>query len=141
MTPGSIVATLLWLAGSLLFRVYITRFGSYNETYGAIGGVMVLMLWLYMSGLAILFGAELNAEIEHASPHGKNPGEKVPGQKRMIGPRAARACTARLGWGGTPLRPAPAPAAASPRPTRAVARSGVLVAGLMATLFGKRIQR
>jgi membrane protein len=102
---------------------------------------MVLMLWLYMSGLAILFGAELNAEIEHASPHGKNPGEKVPGQKRMIGPRAARAGKARQGSGGPPRRPAPAPAAATPRPTRAVARSGVLVAGLMATLFGKRIQR
>jgi membrane protein len=138
MTPGSIVATLLWLAGSLLFRVYITRFGSYNETYGAIGGVMVLMLWLYMSGLAILFGAELNAEIEHASPHGKNPGEKVPGQKRMIGPRAARARKARQGSGGTPLRPAPAPAAATPRPTRSVARSGGHVAGVRATRVGKR---
>jgi membrane protein len=105
------------------------------------GGVMVVLLWLYLSGRAILLGAALTAEIEPASPHGKNPGEMVPGHNRLMGPRAARAWTARLVSGGPPLRPAPAPAAASPRPTRAVARSGVLVAGLMATLFGKRIQR
>jgi hypothetical protein len=83
----------------------------------------------------------VTAELAPAAPHAKTPGESVPAQTRMMGPRAARACMARLGSGGPPLRRAPAPAAASPRPTRAVARSGVLVAGLMATLFGKRIQR
>jgi membrane protein len=51
---------------------------------------MVLMLWLYITGLVIVVGAEMNAEIEHASPHGKAPGEKVPGQKKLIGARAAR---------------------------------------------------
>ena len=54
------------------------------------------MLWFNISGLAILVGAELNAEIEHASPHGKDPGEKVPGQKRKIGAAAARAYKERL---------------------------------------------
>ena len=49
------------------------------------------MLWFYITGLAILAGAEMNAEIEHASPHGKDPGEKVPGQKKLLGARAARA--------------------------------------------------
>ena len=54
---------------------------------------MVLMLWFYISGLVILIGAEMNAEIEHASPYGKDEGEKVPGQKRKIGPpRCARGC-------------------------------------------------
>jgi membrane protein len=90
ITPGSILATTLWLAGSLGFRAYVVNFGAYNETYGALGGVMVLMLWLYLSGLVIVVGAELNSEIEHASPHGKAPGEKVPGERRAIGPRAAR---------------------------------------------------
>jgi len=51
----------------------------------------VLMLWFYISGLVILIGAEMNAEIEHASPYGKDSGEKVPGQKRRIGTAAMRA--------------------------------------------------
>jgi membrane protein len=80
--PGSIFATILWLLTSLAFKVYVARFADYNETYGAIGGVMVLMLWFYLSGLAILVGAEMNAEIEHASPEGKNPGERVKGEHR-----------------------------------------------------------
>lgn len=88
MTPGSIVATTLWLLTSLAFKIYVTTFATYNATYGTIGGVIVLMLWLYVSSLAILVGAELNAEIEHASPYGKDPGEKVIGEKKKIGPLA-----------------------------------------------------
>ena len=90
ITPGALVATVLWLIGSLAFRFYVVNFGSYNETYGTIGGVMVLLTWLYMTGLAIIVGAEMNAEIEHASPHGKEAGEKAPGQRKTIGARAAR---------------------------------------------------
>jgi membrane protein len=95
ITPGSIVATFLWLLTSLVFRFYVTNFGSFNATYGTIAGVVVLMLWLYVSSLAILVGAELNAEIEHASPYGKDPGEKVPGEKKKIGPLAEQAWTER----------------------------------------------
>jgi membrane protein len=58
--------------------------------------VIVLLLWFYLSGLAILVGAEMNAEIEHASPYGKDPGEKVPGQKKKIGAAAARAYRERM---------------------------------------------
>ncbi len=76
ITPGSIFATVAWLLVSLGFRFYVTRFTSYNATYGAIGGAIVMMLWFYLSALAVLVGAELNAEIEHASPYGKNRGEK-----------------------------------------------------------------
>jgi membrane protein len=90
LTPGSLFATTLWLAASLGFKYYIANMTTYVETYGAIGGVMVLMLWFYISGLVILLGAELNAEIEHASPYGKDEGEKVPGQKRKIGPARMR---------------------------------------------------
>ena len=89
ITPGSVLATILWIVASLAFRFYVTNFASYNETYGAIGGVMVLLLWFYVSGIALLIGAELNAEIEHASPYGKDVGEKVPGEKKKIGPAAA----------------------------------------------------
>jgi membrane protein len=85
ITPGSVLATFLWLLISLGFKFYVTNFGSYNATYGAIGGVIVTMLWFYVSSLALLTGAELNAEIEHASPYGKDPGEKEPGEKKKIG--------------------------------------------------------
>ncbi len=95
LTPGSVLATLLWLAASLGFKYYVANWGQYTETYGLIGAVMILLLWFYLSGLVILLGAEMNAEIEHASPHGKDPGEKIPGQKRLIGPRAMRAWLAR----------------------------------------------
>jgi membrane protein len=80
--PGAHVATLLWLTISIGFRFYVTNFGHFNRTYGAIGAVIVLLLWFYLSGLVLLFGAELNSEIEHASPFGKAEGEKVPGEHR-----------------------------------------------------------
>ena len=91
ITPGAIAATVLWLVVSLAFKVYVANFTDYNASYGAIGGVILLMLWFYLSSLAILAGAELNAEIEHASPWGKPPGEKSPAGRTMIGRRAARA--------------------------------------------------
>jgi membrane protein len=95
ITPGAILATALWLIGSLGFKIYVAQFADYNETYGSLGGVVVLMLWFYVSSLAILVGAEMNAEIEHASPHGKDAGEKVPGQKKRLGAAAARAFAQR----------------------------------------------
>jgi len=95
LTPGSTLATLLWLLISLGFKVYVAHFSSYNATYGTIGGVIVLMLWFYVSALAFLAGAELNAEIEHASPYGKDPGEKVAGEKKKIGRAAERAWAER----------------------------------------------
>jgi membrane protein len=91
ITPGSLAATLLWLIGSLAFRFYAVNFGNYEASYGALGGVILLLLWFYLSGLVIVIGAEMNAEIEHASPWGKAPGEKVPGQRKKIGAAAARA--------------------------------------------------
>lgn len=87
ITPGSVTAATLWLLMSLGLRWYVSQFGTYQRTYGAIGGVILALLWLYYSGLTLLLGAELNATIEHASLYGKNPGEKVP--KRPATPPAA----------------------------------------------------
>ena len=101
ITPGALVGTSLWVLVSLAFKVYVANFGNYNATYGAMGGVAILLLWFYFSSLAILVGAEMNAEIEHASPYGKEPGEKVPGQRKKIGLAAARAYKKRLD-AGTP---------------------------------------
>jgi membrane protein len=133
ITPGALVATLLWLLGSLAFRFYVVNFGAYNETYGAIGGVMVLLTWLYLTGLAIIIGAEMNAEIEHASPHGKDVGEKAPGERKAIGPRAARRSSGRRPVGGTRLQ-----VPEQPSPRIAVGRAGAVVGGLVALLFGRR---
>ena len=67
ITPGSAVALLSWLSMSLGLRFYVNHFGSYNATYGSIGGVILLMLWLYWSGVALLVGAELDSVIDHAA--------------------------------------------------------------------------
>ena len=91
ITPGSILATALWLLISLGFKFYIANFTSYTATYGLIGGAIVLMLWFYVSAFAVLIGAELNAEIEHTSPYGKEPGERGAGEKRKLGVVAERA--------------------------------------------------
>lgn len=66
VTPGALVATGLWLLASIGFRTYVQNFSNYSDLYGAIGGVIVLMLWFYLCGFALLIGAELNAEIEKA---------------------------------------------------------------------------
>jgi membrane protein len=67
ITPGSILTTVLWIAFSMGFRLYVTRVGDYTATYGALAGAAILLLWLYLSGLALLIGGELNSEIEHAA--------------------------------------------------------------------------
>jgi membrane protein len=95
LTPGAVLATILWLLASLGFKYYVAAWGRYTETYGLIGAVMILLLWFYLSGLAILLGAEVNATLEHASSRGKNFGEKVPGERRRIGVAAMRQWIAR----------------------------------------------
>jgi membrane protein len=90
LVPGTVFATLVWLSASLGFRFYVVNITHYTETYGALGGAMVLLLWFYLSGFVLLMGAVMNAKIEHAAPVGKNPGEKVEGQKRRIGPAVMR---------------------------------------------------
>jgi len=143
LTPGSVFATLLWLVGSLGVRVYVTNFASYNETYGTVGGVMVLLVWLYISGLCVVAGAEMNAEIARASVRGKAPGEQVPGRKKVVGARTVRDVAGRqyhsTGSGlaaGAP--PASGPARAGSFET--FARIGVVVTGVVAALFGTRLK-
>jgi membrane protein len=91
ITPGAVAATVLWLVFSLIFKIYIANFTDYEASYGSVGAVIVVLLWFYCSGIAILTGAELNSEIEHASPYGKAPGQKNAQGKRLLGARAARA--------------------------------------------------
>lgn len=67
---GAVVGTSLWIAATLLFRFYVTNFGSYDRTYGFIGGVIVLLLWLYLTALTILFGGEVAATMEQCRRSG-----------------------------------------------------------------------
>ena len=64
VSPGGLVAVVIWLLGSAGFALYVAHFGSYNKTYGSIAAVIVFLVWLYLSNTAILLGAELNAELE-----------------------------------------------------------------------------
>jgi len=82
---GAVVATVLWLIASAGFSFYVNNFGSYNKTYGALAGVIVLNLWLYISCMAILFGAELNAELEAQTKKDSTTGPEKP-----LGRRGAR---------------------------------------------------
>lgn len=66
VTPGALAGFLLWILASVAFRIYLHFFNSYSATYGSVGAVIILMLWLYLTGAAILIGGELNSEIKHA---------------------------------------------------------------------------
>jgi membrane protein len=70
VTPGAVAATSLWLLVSLLFKVYVAKLTDYEGSHGAVSGVIVLMLWLYVAGHRHPDRCEVNAGIEHASPYG-----------------------------------------------------------------------
>jgi len=77
ITPGSIIGSALLIAASVGFSFYVSNFSDYTATYGSIGAVIILLLWLYLAGLVILLGSEVNALLEHYNPAGKNKGEKT----------------------------------------------------------------
>jgi membrane protein len=90
ITPGALIATLLWLIASLGFRYYVVNFGNYEEAYGTLGGIILTLLWFYITALVMVLGAEMNAEIHRASPWGHNPGPRIMGEKKRIGLAASR---------------------------------------------------
>lgn len=78
---GAVVGTLLWSGATVGFRVYVAHFGSYSETYGFVGGIIVLLLWLYLTGLAILFGGEVAATLEQVWNEDWEVGQPPPDQE------------------------------------------------------------
>lgn len=76
ISPGAVLATVMWLLFSLAFSTYVNNFGSYNETYGTLAGVVVLLLYSYYTAFIFLVGAEVNQVIEDAAPDGKDSGER-----------------------------------------------------------------
>lgn len=81
---GAGVATVVWIIGSIAFSIYVQNFGSYNETYGSIGAVIVLLMWFWLSAFIVLLGAELNAEMEHQTER-----DTTRGEPRAMGERDA----------------------------------------------------
>jgi membrane protein len=75
ITPGSVIGTALWMLATWGFGLYVSHFGSYDATYGSIGGVIILLTWFYISAAIFLLGGKLNAVLEHLSVHGKEPGQ------------------------------------------------------------------
>ena len=75
---GAVIVTVIWALVSIGFAIYVDRFGSYDKTYGAIAGVIVLMLWLYLTCYLVLLGAEINSEAEHQTAHDTTTGEPEP---------------------------------------------------------------
>jgi membrane protein len=83
ITPGAIAGVALWLAVSFALKAYLHFFDRYSATYGSLGAVIILLLWFYVSGASLLFGAEINSVIEDAAaaegqPEAKLKGEKAP---------------------------------------------------------------
>jgi membrane protein len=79
LTPGGVVAVIAWIVASAAFGVYVANFGSYNKTYGSLGAIIIFLVWLWLSNVAILFGAELNAEIARGRQiEAGHPAEREP---------------------------------------------------------------
>jgi membrane protein len=85
VSPGAIVATFLWVVASIGFTLYVANFNSYNKTYGSLGGVIILLTWLYISSLVVLLGAVINAQSEKQTRTGSTEGPPRP-----MGHRGAR---------------------------------------------------
>jgi membrane protein len=90
ITPGSVVAVVIWAAASLGFSFYVAKFGSYEVSYGALGGTIIFFLWSWISSMAVLLGAEINAIIEHRSPEGKRTGAKSMDDKGSDVPKTVK---------------------------------------------------
>ena len=145
VTPGSVVAVVLWLIVSFGFKTYLSYFNSYSATYGSLGAVIILMLWFYFTGAAILIGGEINSEIEHAmaergAPDAKERGEKSPEGGKREAASGARASDAGKSEGrrapSRPASPAPLAAAARGRVSRVGRARGGFSFGKMAVVLG-----
>ena len=103
LSVGAAVAIVVWVVASLAFGLYVANFSSYNKTYGALAGVIVFLLWLWITNLALLFGAELDSELERGAPAagghpcgGRDPaGAEGHRQDRQGRAQARRGCRAR----------------------------------------------
>jgi membrane protein len=146
ITPGSAAATLLWILASIGFSLYVSNFGNYNATYGSLGGVVVFLTWLYLTGYIILMGGELNSELERqqaakdpaaAAVAGPKPGNEVGSGPALAGRTATKP---DFSPAGSP-RPAPVVAAAASRRTPRFSPVALLAGGAAICAFLRRRRR
>jgi membrane protein len=95
VTPGSLIGVALWLLVSFGFKTYLSYFNSYSATYGSLGALIIMMLWFYFTGMAIMIGGEVNSEIENAAaeagvPDAKEKGEKTPDENERKAAKKAK---------------------------------------------------
>jgi membrane protein len=85
LTPGAVIATVLWIVGSILFSVYVANFANYNATYGSLGAVVVLLTWMYLSSFVVLLGAQINSESERQTREDTTVGNPKPmGERHAV---------------------------------------------------------
>lgn len=134
LTPGSLLTSLLWLLLTLGFGFYVSRFGNYNATYGSLATVVVLLTWLYLSSYVLLFGAELNSELEH-----QTAADTTVGADKPLGARGAwSADHVAASQDATQGVPGVAPASTRPAPSRP-STAKLAAVGLAALWLGRRL--
>jgi membrane protein len=137
VSPGSAAATLLWLIGTAGFGLYVSNFGSYNKTYGSLGGVVVFLTWLYLTAYIVLMGGELNSELE------KEQAAEAEGKARSPVPEAQGAAAAASAEPDTPPAAAAGEPALKPEaaPAQAASRAPLAGMALVAAALGIRVWR
>lgn len=78
LSPGALMGTCLWIIGSTAFSIYVSQFSTYNQTYGALSAIMVLLMWFYVTSFSVILGATLNAELEHQTRRDTTTGKSKP---------------------------------------------------------------
>jgi len=85
VTPGALIAAVAWVVGSVLFSIYTANFAKYNETYGSLGAVVIMLLWLFLTAVVVILGAEINCELERQTAHDSTVGQPEPlGDRRAV---------------------------------------------------------
>ena len=114
LTPGGVLAVVLWIVASAAFALYVASFASYNKTYGSLGGVIVFLIWLWISNIAVLLGAELNAEVERGRELEAGMPEEHDARSSSRGTSRRATSAGRGSPARAPVRARRAPASSSP---------------------------